>query len=321
MNRRRFLQCAATGLFVPSAMALPPVARRRMSIPSSFPWGTYTFANGIPGFFVNPGTWSVSGGYLVNNPTVSETNLITNGTFDTDSDWTKGTGWTIDTADSNVANCAATAYSNLSQTCLTEGSYYHASSDLVRRVSGSGQIVFGGVTCVNLGTSIATAHGSGLAESNSFSLKSSNTVCDFDVDNIICNSLTDVMILCDTKTPNTEISINIQSLSASDMCGIIYNYVDNSMYGYANYLLAKTAYSSYLVAGDATNKVNVDCGIYSSPDTISIRSSGGNVSMYRNGTQYGSTFSLPSQLISGTIFGIISTINTNQIISVTLSKA
>ena len=58
--------------------------------------------------------------------TTTGSELITNGTFDTDSDWTKGTGWTIDTGDSNKATWSGTTATSLSQYVfgLTSGNKY-----------------------------------------------------------------------------------------------------------------------------------------------------------------------------------------------------
>jgi hypothetical protein len=62
--------------------------------------------------------------------------LVTNGTFDTDSDWTKGTGWSISggTASSDGTQ---TANANLDQTInTTSGSVYHVTFDLTRGSGG-----------------------------------------------------------------------------------------------------------------------------------------------------------------------------------------
>jgi len=60
-------------------------------------------------------------------------NLVTNGTFDTDTDWTKGTGWTINTT-TNVAECdgTQTANTDLSQALsgIQAGRVYRVSTQL-----------------------------------------------------------------------------------------------------------------------------------------------------------------------------------------------
>jgi len=77
-------------------------------------------------------------GRLVITPTVATTggplndgNLFTNGTFDTDASWTKGAGWTIDTADSNAAEATAAA-GNLTQAGVAVvGNFYRLSATVV----------------------------------------------------------------------------------------------------------------------------------------------------------------------------------------------
>ena len=65
------------------------------------------------------------------------TNLVTNGGFDTDTDWTKGTGWTIG---SGVATGAAGTASNLLSlynSQQVEGRRYFVSADVVVSVAGN----------------------------------------------------------------------------------------------------------------------------------------------------------------------------------------
>ncbi len=57
----------------------------------------------------------------------ADADRITNGTFDTDTGWTKGTGWTVDASDSNKAACsgAQSSASSLSQSFTgTNGNVY-----------------------------------------------------------------------------------------------------------------------------------------------------------------------------------------------------
>ncbi len=73
--------------------------------------------------------------WWTDNITYLSDNLVTNGTFDTDTDWTKGSGWTIS---GGTANANALSGSFLTQTGLgiVEGKVYLLEFDLVSRVSG-----------------------------------------------------------------------------------------------------------------------------------------------------------------------------------------
>jgi hypothetical protein len=76
--------------------------------------------------------------------------LLTNGDFATDSNWTKGTGWTIS---GGSATHASGASSNLSQAVsLTTGKTYIATVDVTTISGGSGSIQFrtGGVTTATI---------------------------------------------------------------------------------------------------------------------------------------------------------------------------
>jgi hypothetical protein len=76
-------------------------------------------------------------------------NLVVNGAFTTDVSWTKGTGWTIDTGDSNVAHCdgSQTANTLLYQTVsFQEGSLYKLTYILSGYSAGTLTTVLGGTT-------------------------------------------------------------------------------------------------------------------------------------------------------------------------------
>jgi len=66
-------------------------------------------------------------------------NLVTNGTFDTDTDWTKGTGWTINTT-TGRAEHSGTSFGNLTPTVsvgLMAGRKYEATINVVAKDAGS----------------------------------------------------------------------------------------------------------------------------------------------------------------------------------------
>ena len=93
-------------------------------------------------------------------------NLVTNGTFDTDTDWTKGTGWTIS---GNVASHAATGAGYLDQTFSTvTGQTYVLTYD-VTSLSGAGSFQ------PILGSFVGTAVGSTGTYSETFVATSSST--------------------------------------------------------------------------------------------------------------------------------------------------
>jgi hypothetical protein len=68
-------------------------------------------------------------------PRVIGPELVTNGTFDTDSDWTKGTGWTISGGEATHSAGASSAINQTSN--ITSGGVYRVTVTISGRTSGS----------------------------------------------------------------------------------------------------------------------------------------------------------------------------------------
>jgi hypothetical protein len=84
--------------------------------------------------------WLVSSNVAVNTPTLSNDQVV-NGTFDSDTGWTKGTNWTIGSGTGNITPPGST--SNINQTGDTAsvlGSWYYLTFDLSAFSAGSIQI-------------------------------------------------------------------------------------------------------------------------------------------------------------------------------------
>lgn len=98
-------------------------------------------ANGGGGLAWAGDTWSISGNAAINTPTLGA-DVIVNGDFDTDTDWTKGAGWTISGGTGVATTVAGT---DLSQTVapLTVGVWYRVTYDITR-TGGSVRLVAGG---------------------------------------------------------------------------------------------------------------------------------------------------------------------------------
>ena len=112
------------------------------------------------------------------------TNLVTNGTFDTDTDWTKGTGWTIG---SGVATHAAGTASSFTQSVLVGGRYYSSTITISNRTLGTVFSSFGNGTLLwpsytSNATSTVLGVSTGTIPSN-FAVYSTSDF-DGDVDNV-----------------------------------------------------------------------------------------------------------------------------------------
>ena len=94
---------------------------------------------------VSNGNFSQIGTEEVSNGNFSQegSELVTNGSFDTDSNWTKGTGWSIDSGDASCDG-TQTSNSNLFQAIsFTVGKQYKVSYEISNFSSGTVKIVFG----------------------------------------------------------------------------------------------------------------------------------------------------------------------------------
>jgi hypothetical protein len=94
-----------------------------------------------------------------------ETNQVTNGTFDADTNWTKGTDWTIG---SGVATKIAGTASDLSQDTGEAGSKMYYISFTLTRTAGTLQVAIGGVTYGEIfqtnGSKTAYVYSSGIGD-------------------------------------------------------------------------------------------------------------------------------------------------------------
>ena len=92
-------------------------------------------------------------------------NLITNGTFDTDTAWTKGTGWSIG---SGIASKSAGTASNLTQSVGVSGNAYYAKADAtvtagtIGAYPGSGTTQFGSTSATGTLAHVMKASGTGI---------------------------------------------------------------------------------------------------------------------------------------------------------------
>lgn len=68
--------------------------------------------------------------------TYTGTDLVTNGAFATDSDWTKGTGWTISSGAAHKVTAATTALSQTISPAPVAGDIYRLTYDLTETASG-----------------------------------------------------------------------------------------------------------------------------------------------------------------------------------------
>ncbi len=137
-----------------------------------------------------------------------KTELVSTGDFATDTNWTKGTGWTIG---AGVATHAAGTASDIEQTVtLTEDVYYRVEFDVINRTAGSVTPKVGGTS----GTAIV-ADNTDIKETiraGSGSLLEFTATSDFDgdIDNVSLKEITDMDELADSLDSRTYSGGEIQ---------------------------------------------------------------------------------------------------------------
>jgi len=85
------------------------------------------------------------GNHTVNVAVAKGTNLATNGTFDTDTLWSKGTGWTISGGKANVSNSGGASYLTRADIAPTIGKRYCVAFTVSNYVAGTVRFTCGGV--------------------------------------------------------------------------------------------------------------------------------------------------------------------------------
>ena len=89
---------------------------------------------------------------LIKTAGLQATNLVTNGDFATDSDWTKGTGWSISGGTANAISQGG--FVNLQQgNVVQSGKIYEVTFTISNYVTGQAQALVGGLSAVGDGTS------------------------------------------------------------------------------------------------------------------------------------------------------------------------
>jgi len=114
-------------------------------------------------------------------------NIITNGTFATDTNWTKGTGWSIG---SGVATKTAGSAANLSQTVTIPAGWYKVSFDLTVTAGSVTATFTGGTTASGFGGTTSGVYTAFILSTGNtaFSLNASSTFAGT-VDNVVVSSV------------------------------------------------------------------------------------------------------------------------------------
>jgi len=275
-------------------------------------------------------TWSVSGGKAVNTPTLGS-ELITNGAFDSDTTWFKGTNWSISDGALHATSAPNTSTTSQSFSGSAQNWYYtqfnisNYSSGSVRSYAGSN----GGIS-PTYNTNGAKLYTSRFLTggASSFYLEANGSTNIYDIDDVSLKSLTLSSLFSTVSTSKKDVVASADvTLTAGTQAGIVTNL--DSAGTPANFLVAyhngTNVYLDKNVGGTYTNLISA-AATYSSGAKLEVRTyhSDANtlkVSVYYNGTIVGTEQTVTDAgIISNTIHGMFSTYSGNTLDNFTLKN-
>lgn len=291
-------------------------------------YDTFTRANGALGSSETTGpdgqavtarawtgaTWAIVSNAAVNTPTPGA-DVIVNGNFATDTDWTKGSGWTI-AGGVGVATSAADN-SAISELVLTIGAWYAVQYTISGYVAGAVRGRVGGGTVGPSRSANGTYNETGRATSSAAGVLTSG-VTTLNVDDISYKPLTlselfaslqvstadmlaDVNVTGPTATAGIQAGLVLNLDSAATPANFVIAYLD----GKGNCLLDKC------VAGVYTNVISAAV-TYSAGATLRVIKSGTSYSLFYNGAAVGTTSTISDAgIVDNTLHGLFSTSASN----------
>lgn len=160
-------------------------------------------------------TWGTSSNKAVNTPATLGSEVIVNGGFGADSDWTKGSGWAIA---AGVA-AATTASSDLSQTVapLTNGTWYTVVYTLSAFAAGTVQAVVGGISYPTHAAN-ATYTETGRAGSTAFLMRGAGFTGS--LDNVSAKAMTFTELIASVQVSIADVIADVSVTLQAALCGL-----------------------------------------------------------------------------------------------------
>jgi hypothetical protein len=289
------------------AAANTNTAADQLSITSTAPFSdAFTRSDGAIAGQWTGGTWTIARNAALNTPTQGS-ELIINGGFDADTNWTKDAGWTIS---GGVANATDSSFASLSQNVLTSPRWYYTACDVVR-TSGTVKSRLGAVL---VGTLAATGSlaGTGRTDGAACALQQQSTFTGT-IDNVTAKQLTLASLFATLPTSVADVVAQVVITVSPDkvQAGHVLNL--DSISSPLNFVLAYldgqgVARLDKCVSGTYTSVIS---GVvtFGATKNLMVTKSGDNYSLYYGApgseTQVGTTQAIAS--MNGTIHGLFST--------------
>ena len=261
-------------------------------------------------------TWAVSALEAINY-TTKGSDLATNGTFAADSDWVKGTGWSIAAGVASHAGGEGNAGDlDADPAPLTAATWYILTYDIASRTEGTLIAKTGGVSGPTRSTNASFTE-TNRAGSTAL-VFSANDAFDGDLDNVVIKALTLKSLFCDVDdglTCNVVAQVEIDTLLAGTQAGLVLN-LDSSSTP-ENFVIAyhdgTNAKLDKYVDGTYTNVIS-GAATYGAGRILRVVKDGTSYTLYYNEAQIGSTSTISDGGVwHNTKHGLFSTYSGNQL--------
>src|SRR3990167_2893172 len=251
-------------------------------------------------------TWAIATNKAVNTPTLGA-DVVVNGAFAADTDWSKGAGWTI----AGGVGVATAATSDLTAVVapLTTGAWYQTVFTIAAFT--------GGTVNVKLGTAVFPTHGSAATftetgRATSTALAFTAAAATLDVDNFSAVPLTLSELFASigalsTADVHARIAVTLDGALLGKQAGLVVNL--DSAATPANFILAYldgrgNAVLDECVAGTYTNKISAAI-TYSAGALLYVIRSGTSAWLFYNNAQVGTVQTMTAN--TNKLFGLFCT--------------
>ena len=270
------------------------------------------------------GPWTGADATVSSNEAIitpSDANRLTNPGFATDSDWAKGTGWSIG---GGVASCdgSQVSNSNLSQSVSgghSIGTWYYIEATISSYAAGTLSICPGGYQYISgsaNGTYRAVLRLTGSTPTATHYI-TANSTFQGSVDNAVNQALTLANLFASVEASAADVTaqVELDTVVAGTQAGLVLNL--DSAASPANFVIAyhdgTNAKLDKCVAGTYTSVISA-AAAYSAGKTLRVVKSGTSYSLYYNGNQIGTTQTVSDAgIINNTLHGLFSTYSGNQL--------
>jgi len=313
-----------TDVYVVDNLRIP----NALYIPQPIAYDTFTRADGALGstegtgpdaqvlipitWLFTAGIWAIVSNKIVGTPTQGS-DVVVNGGFGTDTDWTKGAGWTIG---SGTANASA-ASSNLTATVapLTLGTWYQSVYTLSAFAAGTVRIRLGGTNCPTHNTN-ATYTETQRAGGTSLVFVGAGFTGSLDNVSVKALTLKDLFASLQTSTPDVfaYANITLENATSGKQAGLVLNLDSDT--APANFIIvyldgAGNVVVDECVAGVYANKLAATAITYSAGATLGVSKIGNELRVFYNNVAVGSAVTMTTN--TNTKHGVFSTSPLNSI--------